>query len=67
MDSSLAEILTRARVLTAHKATSGAVTAVATNGRPSRQEGRESTSQTPLLGRERVSKTPPPELQGQMF
>ena len=60
LDSSLAEILTRARVLTAHMATSGAVAAVATNGRPSRQEGRERASQTPPPGRERVSKTPPP-------
>ena len=60
LDLSLAEILTRARVLTAHKATSGAVVAVATNGRPSRQEGRERVSQTPLPGRERGSKTPPP-------
>ena len=58
LDSSLAEILTRARVLTAHKATSGAVAAVATNGR--RQEGREKASQTPPPGRERISKTPPP-------
>ena len=41
LDSSLAEILTKAPVLTAHKATSGAVAAVATNWRPSRQEGRE--------------------------
>ena len=57
LDSSLAEILTRARVLTAHTATSGAV---ATNGRPSWQEGRERASQTPPPGRERVSKTPPP-------
>ena len=60
LDSSLAEILTKARVLTAHKATSGAVAAVATNWRPSRQEGRERASQTPPPGRERVSKTPPP-------
>ena len=60
LDSSLAEILTIARVLTAHKATSGAVAAVATNGRPSWQEGRERASQTPPSGRERVSKTPPP-------
>ena len=60
LDSSLAEILTRARVLTAHKATSGAVAAVAINGRPSWQEGRERASQTPPPGRERVSKTPPP-------
>ena len=47
LDSSLAEILTKARVLTAHKATS-AVAAVATNWRPSRQEGRERASKTPL-------------------
>ena len=60
LDSSLAEILTKARVLTAHKATSGAVAAVATNWRPSRQEERERASQTPPPGRERVSKTPPP-------
>ena len=60
LDSSLIEILTRARVLTAHKATSGAVAAVATNRRPSRQEGRARASQTPPPGRERVSKTPPP-------
>ena len=39
--SSLAEILTKARVLTAQKATSGAVAAVATNWRLSRREGRE--------------------------
>ena len=52
LDSSLVEILTKARVLTAHKATS-AVAAVATNWRPSRQEGRE-----------RASKTPPPEGRG---
>ena len=58
--SSLAEILAKARVLTAHKTTSGAVAAVASNGRPSRQEGRERASQTPLPGRERVSKTPSP-------
>ena len=44
LDPSLAEILTRARVLTAHKATSGAVAAVATNGRTSWQKGRESAS-----------------------
>ena len=55
LDSSLAVILTRARVLTAHKATSGAVAAVATNRRPSRQEGRERASQTPPPGREKVS------------
>ena len=60
LDSSLAEILTIARVLTAHKATSGAVAAVTTNGRPSWQEGRERASQTPPPGRERVSKTPLP-------
>ena len=36
LDSSLSEILTKARVLTAHKATSGVVAAVATNWRPSR-------------------------------
>ena len=60
LGSSLAEILTIVRVLTAHKATSGAVAAVATNGRPSWQEGRERASQTPPPGRERVSKTPPP-------
>ena len=60
LDSSLAEILAKARVLTAHKATNGAVEAVATNWRPSRQEGRERASQTPPPGRERVSKTPPP-------
>ena len=59
MDSSLAEILTRARVLTAHKAIS-AVAAVATNWRPSQQEGRERASKTPPPGRERASKTPPP-------
>ena len=59
VDSSLAEILTRVRVLTEHKATSGAVAAVATNGRPSRQEGRERANQTLPPGRERVSKTPP--------
>ena len=34
--------------------------AVATNGRPSWQEGRERASQTPPPGRERVSMTPPP-------
>ena len=50
LDSSLAEILTKARVLTAYKATSGAVAAVATNWRPSRQEGRERASQTPPPG-----------------
>ena len=60
LDSSLAEFLTRAQVLTAHKATSSTVAAVATNGRPSRQEGWERASQTPPPGRERVSKTPPP-------
>ena len=60
LDSSLAEILTKARVLTAHKATSGAVAAVATNWRPSWQEGRERASKTPPPGRERASKTPPP-------
>ena len=59
LDSSLAEILTKARVLTAHKATS-AVAAIATNWRPSRQEGRERASKTPLPGRERASKTPLP-------
>ena len=56
LDSALVEILTIARVLTAHKATSGAVAAVATNGRPSWQEGRVRASQTPPSGRERVSK-----------
>ena len=60
LDSSLAEILTKARVLTAHKATSGAVAAVTTNWRPSQRERRETASKTPPLGRERVSKTPPP-------
>ena len=50
LDSSLAEILTKAQVLTAHKATSGAVAAVATNWRPSWQEGRERASKTPLPG-----------------
>ena len=50
LDSSLAEILTIARVLTAHKATIGAVAAVATNGRPSWQEGRERASKTPPPG-----------------
>ena len=60
LDSSLTEILTKARVLTAHKPTSGAVAAVATNWRPSRQEGRERASKTPPPGRERASKTPPP-------
>ena len=51
LDSSLAEILTIARVLIAHKATSGAVAAVATNGRPSWQDGRERASQTPPAGK----------------
>ena len=50
LDSSLAEILTKARILTAHKATSGAVAAVTTNWRPSRQEGRERASKTPSPG-----------------
>ena len=59
LDSSLSEILTTARVLTAHKATS-AVAAVATKWRPSQQEGRERASKTPPPGRERASKTPPP-------
>ena len=45
--------------MTEHKATSGAVAAVATNGRPRRQEGRERANQTLPPGRERVSKTPP--------
>ena len=48
------------RVLTAPKATSGAVAAVATNGRTSRQEGRDRASKTPPPGKERVSKAPPP-------
>ena len=60
LDSLLTEILTKARVLTAHKATSGAVAAITTNWRPSRQEGRERASETPPPGRERASKTPPP-------
>ena len=59
LDSSLSEILARARVLTTHKATS-AVAAVTTNWRPSQQEGRERASKTPPPGRERASKTPPP-------
>ena len=59
LDSSLTEILTKARVLTAHKATS-AVSAVTTNWRPSQREGRERASKTPPLERERASKTPPP-------
>ena len=46
LDSLLAEILTKAWVLTAHKATSGAVAAVATDWRPSRREGRERASKT---------------------
>ena len=50
LDLSLAEILTKARVLTAHKATSGAVAAVATNWRPSRREGKEGASKTPPPG-----------------
>ena len=69
LDSSLSEILTRARVLTAHKATS-AVAAVATNWRPSQQEGRERAGKTPPPGRERASKTTAAGvwgLQGQMF
>ena len=49
LDSLLSEILTRARVLTSHKATS-AVAAVATNWRPSQQEGRERASKTPPPG-----------------
>ena len=50
LDSSLAESLTKARVLTAHKATSGAVAAVATNWRPIRWEGRERASKIPMPG-----------------
>ena len=44
--------------MTAHKATSGAVAAIAPNWRPSQQEGRERVSKTPPLGW---------GLQGQMF
>ena len=50
LDSLLAEILTKAQVLTAHKTASGAVAAVATNWRPSRREGSERASKKPPPG-----------------